>query len=85
MSEPRNKSTRKPTHGLILEEIDRSALPPVKTGVILSAEAHYRLRTACTHLGRDQSAVVQSLVMEHLGGFFTSVRARGSEASEAAT
>jgi hypothetical protein len=78
------KPRRKPNKLMPLEEIDREHLPPVKTAVTLSAEAHYRLKAACTHYRKDQSELVEFLVMEHLGGCFTSVRKPGSEASDAA-
>ena len=65
-------------------EIDRESLPPIKTAVTLSAEAHYRLKAACIHYGKDQSQMVQSLVLKHLGNCFTSVRERGPNTGEAA-
>jgi len=78
------RSRPKPIKPAILEEIDRENLPPIKTGVTLSAEAHYRLRAACAHYGKDQSEVVEVLILKHLGNCFTSVRKPGSDPSEAA-
>jgi len=60
-------------------EIDRTAGPPVKTAVTLSPLAHYRLRAACVHRVMDQSALIELLIIEHLGGCFTSDRAAAPE------
>lgn len=60
---------------------DRGGNPPpelpVKTGVTLSAAASRKLRAAAVHEGKTQSELVEALVLKHLGGYFTSNRAKG--------
>ena len=52
-------------------------LPPVKTGVTISAEAHRLLSAACLAEGQNQSQLVELLILTHLSGYYVARRSPG--------
>jgi hypothetical protein len=67
--------TDKPADPIPARRDDVKIRPPVKTAVTLSGDASHRLRAAALHEGKTQSELVESLVLKHLGAYFTSKRA----------
>jgi hypothetical protein len=62
---------------------DPPTRPPVKTGITLSADASYRLKSAALHERKTMSELVEMLVVRHLGAYYTSKRS-GTEAASGA-
>ena len=77
------RPSRKATEPVAEGEIGRASAPPVKTAVTLSAEAHYRLKCACVHHRKDQSELVEEIILEKFAAYHT--RARKATAGEDAT
>ncbi len=58
---------------------DGATGPPVKTAFTLSWEASRRLGIAKVVDGKDQSEIVEELIMSHLQGYFAGRRGRDED------